>query len=109
MSHLTTQYFHNVDRRLRYEGEIIIFLGKFILQSCFKGLRKAHWPPTYSYLDGVGTADTEITSCKRGRVRLHGSWWSALSNSNMTIHPGQKVRVTSRQSHILLVELSQYG
>ncbi|NEZ59626.1 hypothetical protein DXZ20_29085 [Leptolyngbyaceae cyanobacterium CCMR0081] len=109
MLSLTKEYRCDATPLSHREIVVLNLLIKVLLETWFKRLRQSHPSPTNSYLEGVGTADTEITPCKRGRVRLNGSWWSALSNSNMTIHPGQKVRVTSRQSHTLLVELSQDG
>lgn len=90
------------------ELAVLTLLARVFVESWFKRFQKTRLSPTKSYLEGIGTADTEITSYKRGRVSLNGAWWNALSNSNMTIYPGQKVRVTSRQSNILLVELSPY-
>ena len=108
MTSLTKQYRCDRTNWSHRETAVITLLIKFLLDTWLKGFLQSSSSPTNSYLEGVGTADTEITSCKRGRVRLHGSWCSALSISNMTIHPGLKVRGTSRQSHILLVELSRY-
>lgn len=90
------------------EIAVLTLLTRIVVESWLKRLRESRLSPAKSYLEGIGTADTEITSYKRGRVMLNGSWWTALSNSNMTIHPGQKVRVMSRQSNTLLVELSPY-
>ncbi|MGD1856650.1 MAG: NfeD family protein [Leptolyngbyaceae cyanobacterium] len=78
-------------------------------QSDPNSCRNSHSSPTDSYLNGVGTAAAEITPLKKGRIKLHGSWWFALSNSNVVIRPGQRVRITGRHHQILLIELSQYG
>lgn len=48
---------------------------------------------------------TEITSFKKGIVRFQSAWWVALSNSDVTIYPGQKVRVAAIQGSVLLIEL----
>ena len=109
MVSLITQYRCDSATWSHREIEVLTLRSKLVIEFWLKRFRRSRTSPTNSYLEGVGTADTEITFCKRGRVRLNGSWWSALSNSNMTIYPGQKVRVTSRQSQTLLVELSQYG
>ncbi|MEL7005342.1 MAG: NfeD family protein [Bacteroidota bacterium] len=60
--------------------------------------------PTYSYLSGIGTAKTIITSSKRGRIRLFGSWWSAISVGNIIIQPDQKIRIIGREGMVLIVE-----
>lgn len=60
--------------------------------------------PTNSYLTGVGTAKTIITSSTRGKILLGGSWWSAISITNVIIQPEQKVRVVSRRGMVLIVE-----
>lgn len=109
MTFLTKEYRCDAITGSHRDIEVLTLLSKLVLEYWFQGFQKTRLSPANSYLEGVGTADTKITSCTRGRIRLHGSWWSALSNSNITIYPGQKVRVTSRQSHTLLVELSQYG
>ena len=109
MTYLAKQYRCDVNAWTHRGIVVQTLLSKLTLESSFKGFQKSHLSPTETYLNGVGTAHTEITSCKRGRIRLYGSWWFALSNSNMTIHPGQKVRVKSRQNQTLLVEVSRCG
>lgn len=91
------------------ELQILTLFNKLTFGHWIKGFPKSRVSPANRYLESIGTADTKITSCERGRIRLNGSWWFALSNSNITIYPGQKVRVTSRQNQTLLVELSQYS
>ena len=63
--------------------------------------------PTNSYLAGVGTAKTIITASRRGRIRLYGSWWSAISIGNVIIQPNQKVSVIDRNGMVLIVEPTQ--
>lgn len=63
--------------------------------------------PTYSYLAGVGTAKTLITSSRRGRIRLYGSWWSAVSIGNVIIQPDQRVSIIDRNGMVLIVEPTQ--
>ncbi|MEM7065270.1 MAG: NfeD family protein [Cyanobacteria bacterium P01_B01_bin.77] len=109
MALLTKQYLHDATVWSHYEVSVLTFLSKIALETCFKGFRKSHVSPVNSYLEGVGVAYAEITSWKRGRIKINGSLWFARSNSNMTILPGQKVRVTGRQSNTLLVELSRYS
>ena len=109
MISLTKQYRCDSINWSHREISVLTLLVKFLIDVWLKRFRYSRPSPTYSYLQGIGTANTEITSCKRGRVKLNGSWWTALSNSNMTIHPGQKVRVTSRQDNTLLVELAPYS
>lgn len=109
MAFLTKQYFHGATNWSHREISVLPLLSKIALESCLKGFQKSHVSPVNSYLDGVGIAHAEITSWKKGRISLNGSWWFARSNSNMTIRPGQKVRVTGRQSNTLLVELSRYS
>lgn len=100
--------FQNSGTQLGQKSLIFFFFESLRKRLSSRSLRTSYVSPTDSYLKSIGIATAEITSYKRGRVRLNGSWWTALSNSNMTIHPGQKVRVTSRQSNTLLVELSPY-
>ena len=108
MTYLQNQYSHDVVTQSCRERTALAALRNLSLELFSRRRQKAYSSPTNRYLDSIGTADTEITSFKRGRIRINGSWWSALSNSNMIIYPGQKVRITERQGHTLLVELSQY-
>ena len=108
MSYLQNQYSHDVVTQSCRERTALAALRNLSLELFSRRRQKAYSSPTNRYLDSIGTADTEITSFKRGRIRINGSWWFALSNSNMIIYPGQKVRITDRQGHTLLVELSQY-
>ncbi|PSB06569.1 hypothetical protein C7B61_16880, partial [filamentous cyanobacterium CCP1] len=41
---------------------------------------------------------------KNGRVRFQGSWWSARCEQDVTILPGEVVRVVGRQNITLIVE-----
>lgn len=110
MTLLTKQYLHDATATWsHHEVSVLTLLSKIALETCFKGFQRTHASPVNSYLEGVGVAYAEITSWKKGRVRLNGALWFARSDSNMTILPGQKVRVTARQGNTLLVELSRYS
>ncbi|WP_228015730.1 NfeD family protein [Leptolyngbya ectocarpi] len=109
MTLLTKQYSCDATIWSHHQVSVLTLLSKIVLETYFKGFQRSHISPVNSYLGGVGVAYAEITSWKRGRIRLNGSWWFARSNSNMTILPGQKVRATGRQSNTLLVELSRYS
>ena len=109
MPYLTKQYSYDATTWSHWEFRAFSLLSRLSSESGSKEFQASHSSPVNSYLEGVGIADSKITSHKRGRIRLHGSWWFALSNSNITIRPGQKVRVTGRQNHTLMVELSPYS
>ncbi|WP_416672022.1 NfeD family protein [Egbenema bharatensis] len=53
---------------------------------------------------GKAIVDAMIQPSKNGRVRFQGSWWSARCEQNITILPGEAVRVVGRQNITLLVE-----
>lgn len=79
----------------------VLDLGAFLTEN-----QASHLSPSDTYLNSIGIANTEITSSKRGRIKLYGCWWDAISNSHETIQAGKEVRVTGRQhhTHTLLVE-----
>lgn len=108
MTHLVKQRLQDVTICSHRRMAVLNSLSKLFVEFSSKKHQHAYVSPVNSYLESVGVAETEIASCKRGRIRLNGSLWYALSNCNVTIRPGQKVCVTGRQGQTLLVELSRY-
>lgn len=45
-----------------------------------------------------------IQPYKTGRIQFQGSWWFARCDSEITLYPGETVRVIGRQNITLLVE-----
>ncbi|MBE9066654.1 NfeD family protein [Leptolyngbya cf. ectocarpi LEGE 11479] len=70
----------------------------------FSEFRPSHIPTVNSSVEEFGMVYTEITPRKKGIVRFKHAWWFALSNDNMTIDPGQNVRVIELHGSTLLVE-----
>ena len=48
--------------------------------------------------------DSAITPGKPGRVKYRGSWWSARTESNVTLNPEDTVVVVGRKNITLLVD-----
>ena len=84
-------------------------LQKPVLVISQKEGKKQYSSPVNSYLNGIGTADSEITPLKRGRIKINGAWWFARSVNGLVIQRGQKVNVIGREYQTLLIELSQYA
>lgn len=101
--------FQNSATQLGKEKPLFCFFARLFSGFSSRRLRKPYASPTDSYLNSIGIAAAEITSSQRGRVKLHGSWWFALSNSNVIIKPGQRVRITGRQYQTLMIELSHHS
>lgn len=105
MTHLIERYW--CDQSICPHREFIArsIRGNFNIKGSFDEDQKPCLSSADVYLRGIGVVYTEITAFKKGVVRLDGHWWwFALSNSDVTIHPGQKVRVTGLQGYTLLVE-----
>lgn len=60
--------------------------------------------PVVATPSGQATVDAIIQPSRTGRVRFQGSWWSARCDQNVTISPGEVVRVIGRQNITLVVE-----
>lgn len=87
----------------------LTILGKLSAKGYFNESYKTSLIPIDCALKAVGVAFTEITTLRKGVVRVKGRLWFALSNSNMTIYPGHQIRVIDWQNHTLLVEQYQCG
>ncbi|HEY9657544.1 MAG TPA: NfeD family protein, partial [Allocoleopsis sp.] len=48
--------------------------------------------------------DAAISPGRSGRIRYQGSWWSARCEQDITLSPGEEVRVVGRQNITLIVE-----
>ena len=54
------------------------------------------------FIGQVAVALDELGPDKTGFVRFHGEYWKAQSNT--TVVPGQKVKITRREGLLLFVE-----
>ena len=105
MTHLIEQYWCDDGIFPHREFLALTIRGKFNAKDGLNEYSKPCLLPADVSLRGIGMAYTEITAFKKGVVRLDEHWWwFALSNSDMTIHPGQQVRVIGLQGYTLLVE-----
>lgn len=104
MTHLIEQYFRDEAICPHREFMVLTMRGKFNAKDDCSEYQRPYLLPADICLRGVGTAFTKITAFKKGIVRLDDQWWVALSNSDMSIAPGQNVRVLGIQGHTLLVE-----
>lgn len=60
--------------------------------------------PVNSQLTGTGTAESVIGRRTKGKIRISGCWWTALSATDATIQPGEFVSVVGRLQNTLFVE-----
>ncbi|WP_416676435.1 NfeD family protein [Egbenema bharatensis] len=54
--------------------------------------------------DQRATVEETIRPNHSGRVRFQGSWWFARCQADVTIEPGEEVKVIGHQGITLLVE-----
>lgn len=80
-----------------------------IFTSLWSGQRPGPRPRTNGFaLPGFSKSEAIVVKAiepfRVGRIRFQGSWWSARCNQDITLRPGELVRVVGRQNITLLVE-----
>lgn len=87
--------------------DVVSILSKLSVKGFFNEFKRSEVSPVEIDETGLGIAYTEITAFKKGVVLFSDRLWVALSNGNVVIYPGEKVRVTGLKGHTLLVEKYQ--
>jgi membrane-bound ClpP family serine protease len=65
----------------------------------FNGLKSKDW-------EREGVVVDAIAPDKPGQIQAFGSYWTARTEANIILLPGDRVTVTERQGLVLIVELS---
>lgn len=63
-----------------------------------------HLAPKAIAKDEKAIVEEEIRSGESGRVRFQSSWWPAISDQEITLKPGDAVRVVAIDNVTLIVE-----
>lgn len=104
MSHFLEQCLHDEVTHLCRELAFLSVSSVFDRKKYLNESQLSHVSSVDNGFGGFGMVYTEVTAFKKGVVRFQDAWWFALSNSDVTIHPGQQVHVMQYQGSTLIVE-----
>ena len=82
---------------------IVLVLSSFSALITYKMIKLKKNPPhILEIVGGIGKTIDEISREKEGYIQFHGEYWKA--HSNLTIEPGQKVKIIKKEGLILFIE-----
>ena len=82
---------------------IVLVLGSFSALVTYKMIKLKKNPShVLEIVGGIGKTIDEISREKGGYIQFHGEYWKA--RSNITIGPGQKVKIIKKEGLILFIE-----
>ncbi|NVM31633.1 MAG: zinc-ribbon domain-containing protein [Candidatus Helarchaeota archaeon] len=86
---------------------IVSILASFSALVTYKMIKLKKNPPhVLEIVGGIGQTIDEISREKEGYIQFHGEYWKA--HSNITIGPGQKVKIIKKEGLILFIEPEEY-